>query len=127
MVIRAKLHCSAFHYTELLHSSIHPSYTPSPSTYNLDWKWLLLVASTLRGLTTKIYIPFGATVFCYTALHNSALHSTDYSSDLQQTSSPRNFCNIPDYIDGMVMYEYIAILCNFKGSPPVQTTPNQYS
>ncbi len=21
-------------------------------------------------------------------------------------SSPRNFCNIPDYIDGLVMYEY---------------------
>ena len=36
-------------------------------------------------------------------------------------SSFRNFCYIPDYIDGMVMYEYIAILySNFKGSPRVQ-------
>ena len=29
-------------------------------------------------------------------------------------SSYRNFCNIPDYFDGIVMYKYIAILCNFK-------------
>ncbi len=49
-------------------------------------------------------------------------------------SLPRNFCNIPAYIDGMVMYEYIAILCNFKWSPPVQWgsgslagPPNQYT
>ncbi len=35
-------------------------------------------------------------------------------------SSSRIFCNIPDYIDGMVMYKYIAILCNFKRSLPVQ-------
>ncbi len=27
-------------------------------------------------------------------------------------SSARIFCNIPDYIDGMVMYKYIAIVCH---------------
>ncbi len=28
-----------------------------------------------------------------------------------EISSARNFCNIPDYIDGMVMYKHIAIVC----------------
>ncbi len=32
--------------------------------------------------------------------------------EMEHISSPRKFCNIPDYFDGIVMYEYIAILCN---------------
>ncbi len=38
-----------------------------------------------------------------------------FLSSRKDISSSRNFCSIPDYIDGMVMYEYIAILCNFTG------------
>ena len=34
-------------------------------------------------------------------------------------SSCRKFCNISDYIDGMAVYKYKAILCNFEGFPPV--------
>ena len=37
-------------------------------------------------------------------------HQLQYRFIILQLSSPGNFCNIPDYIDGMVMYKYIAIL-----------------
>ena len=33
-------------------------------------------------------------------------------SPVSPISSARNFCNIPDYIDGMVMDKYIAIVCH---------------
>ncbi len=49
--------------------------------------------------------------------------SYNYHQMLQglHLSSCRKFCNIPDYIDVMAVYKYIAILCNFEGSPSVQT------
>ncbi len=53
------------------------------------------------------------------------LNNLDTLHDHLQVSSYRIFCNIPDYIDGMVMYEYIAIVCNFKWSPPVRTTADK--
>ncbi len=46
-------------------------------------------------------------------------------------SQSRVFCNIPDYIGGMVICEYIAVICDFKGSlvalDHLPYCPNQYT
>ena len=57
--------------------------------------------------------------------HHNTTHELIYDIQLffsilsLHISLPRNFCNIPDYIDGLATYKYIAILCNLKG-------PHQY-